>query len=293
MSIRHLRIFIMVADTGKMSVAAEKLFITQPSVSQAIREIEDYYGIKLFERLSKRLFITESGKLLLRYARHIVQSFDEMEMELKNNGQSICLRVGATITVGTCMLNNIINKIEKENKDISTKIIINNSDVIERMLLNSELDVAIVEGVITNKDLIKTCIYKDKLVLVVGKNHKFYGKDEISLKELMGENIISREEGSGSKRIFDNILKNNNIEVNVKWISTDTEAIKNAVIDNKGIAVLSSMIIEKEIEEGTLHKIILKEANMFRDICVVYHKNKFISEHLKCFLYNVSFTNNI
>lgn len=284
MSIRHLRIFIMVAECGKMSIAAEKLFITQPSVSQAIKEIEDYYGVRLFERLSKKLFITANGELLLKYARHLVQSFDEMELELKNAGQNICLQIGGTITVGTCILNDVIAKLEKENKNISTKIIINNTEIIEKMLLNSQLDVAIIEGIIENKDLIKRPIYNDKLILVAGKNHKFYNRDEISIQELMGEDIISREEGSGSKRIFDDILKNSNIEVNTKWISTDTAAIKNAVINGNGLAVLSSLLVNEEIKQGTLHKVSLKEVNMFRYIYVVYHKNKFISEHLKSFL---------
>ena len=287
MNIRHLRIFIMVADCGKMSIAAEKLFITQPSVSQAIKEIEDYYGVKLFERLTKKLYITESGELLLKYARHIIQSFDEMEMSLKNKGQNPYLRIGATITVGYCLLNNIINKVENENKNISTKITINNTDVIEKMLLNSELDLGIVEGVITNNELITKPIYTDKLVVVVGKNHKFYDKDEISINDLMGEDIISREEGSGSRKIFDNILKNNNIQVNIKWSSTDTETIKNAVIDGRGLTVLSTLLVEKELKDGTLHKVSLKEVNMFREIFVVYHKNKFISEYLKYTLDNI------
>ncbi len=284
MSIRHLRIFITVADCGKMSLAAEKLYITQPSVSQAIKEIEDYYGVKLFERLSKKLYITENGEYLLRYARHIIQSFDEMEMGLKNKGQDICLRVGATVTVGSYMLNNIIDKIEEDNKDIYTKITINNTEVIQNMLLNSELDVAIVEGVVTNKDLIKNTIYTDTLIIAVGKSHEFYNKDEISIVELIGKDVISREEGSGSKKIFENILKENNIEINLKWSSTDTEAIKNAVIKGRGLAVFSSLAIGKEIKEGTLRKVSLKEMDMFREIFVVYHKNKYISEHLKHFL---------
>ncbi|MGL5312370.1 MAG: LysR family transcriptional regulator [Peptostreptococcaceae bacterium] len=284
MSIRHLKIFIMVAEYKKMSVAAEKLFITQPSVSQAIKEIEDYYGVKLFERLSKKLYITESGEYLLKYARHIVHSFDEMEMGLKNKGQNPCIRIGATITVGNCMLDNIIKKVEIENRDISTKVTINNTEVIQGMLLNSELDVAIIEGIVNNKDLVTRPIYTDKLIVVVGKGHKFYNRGEISINELAGEDIISREEGSGGKKIFDSILKNNNIEVNVIWNSTDTQAIKNAVIDGRGLAVLSSLIVEKEIKEGTLQKVSLKEVNMFREISVVHHKNKFISEYLKCFL---------
>ena len=287
MNIRHLKIFIMVAECKKMSEAAQRLFITQPSVSQAIKEIEDYYGVKLFERLSKKLYITESGEYLLKYARHIVQLFDEMEMGLKNKGQNISLRIGATITVGSCMLNDIINKIEKENKDISTKITVNNTEVIQNMLLNSELDVAIVEGIISHKDLITKPIYTDKLIVVVGKNHKFYNRNEISITELNNEDIISREEGSGSKKIFDNILKNYNIDVNIKLSSTDTQAIKNSVIGGRGLAVLSSMIVENEIKEGTLHKVSLKELNMFREISVVYHKNKFMSQYLKTFLNNL------
>lgn len=284
MSIRHLRIFIMVADCGKMSAAAEKLFITQPSVSQAIKELEDYYGVKLFERLSRKLYITESGELLLKYARHIVQSFDEMEMGLKNKGQNRTLRIGATITVGGCMLNGIIDKLENKDRDISTKITINNTEIIEKMLLNSKLDVAIVEGITTNKDLVIKPIYTDKLILVVGKNHKFFNRKEISINELYGEDIISREEGSGGKKIFKNVLDKNGIQVNIKWSSTDTQAIKNAVIEGRGVPALSTMIVENEIREGTLHEISLKELNMFRKISVVYHKNKFISEHMRCFL---------
>lgn len=284
MSIRHLRIFITVAECKKMSEAAQKLFITQPSVSQAIKEIEDHYGVKLFERLSKKLYITESGQYLLKYARHIVQSFDEMEMGLKNKGQNICLRIGATITVGSCMINNIINKVEKENKDISTIVTVNNTETLESMLLNSELDVAIVEGVVSHKDLIAKPICTDKLIVVVGKNHKFYNRDDISILELNKEDVISREEGSGSKKIFDNILKNYNIDVNVKLSSTDTQSIKNAVINGRGLAVLSSMIVEDELKKGTLRKVSLKEVTMFREISVVYHKNKFISNYLKCFL---------
>ena len=280
MNIRHLKIFITVADYGKMSIAAEKLFISQPSVSQAIKEIEDYYGVKLFERLSKKLYITENGELLLKYARHIVQSFDEMEADLKNAGQNICLRVGATVTVGTCMLDKIIAKYEKENSDISTKIVVNNTNVIEKMIVHSELDIGIVEGKVDNKDLVKIPIYNDELVLVSGKNHDFYYKDEISIDELAGQNMISREEGSGARESFDEILDEHNIEVNLKWSSTNTEAIKNAVIGGQGLAVLSTLIIEDEIKNGTLHIVPIKVIDISREICVVYHKNKFISDHL-------------
>ncbi len=284
MSIRHLRIFIMVANCGKMSLAAEKLFITQPSVSQAIKELEEYYKVKLFERLSKKLYITESGKLLLNYANHIIASFDDMEIELKSKGEKLSINIGSSITVGTCMMNNIINSFLNDNKEIETTVIINNTEKIEEMILNSKLDVAIVEGVIASKDLMTIPIYNDKLIVVAGKKHKFYNKGEISIVELIGEDFISREEGSGSRKIFDEILRRNNIKVNNKWISTDTEAIKNAVIDGKGLGILSTMIVDKELENKSLNKIALKEVEMFRQIYLVYHKNKYMSEQMIEFL---------
>ena len=284
MNIRHLKIFITVADCGKMSVAAEKLYISQPSVSQAIKEIEDYYGIKLFERLSKKLYITENGRLLLKYARHIVQSFDEMEAHLKNTGENISLRIGATVTVGTKLLSDIISRFEKNYKDVDTKITINNTNVIENLILNSDLDIGIVEGYVDNKDIIKKPIYKDNMVLVAGRNHKFYNRGAITIEELNGEDMIFREPESGSRQIFDNVLHDNNIEVNVKWNSTNTESIKEGIINGHGVGVLSTLMIQEEVKNGTLHIIDIDKVNISRDICVIYHKNKFISDHLKSFM---------
>lgn len=284
MNIRHLKIFITVADCGKMSVAAEKLYISQPSVSQAIKEIEDYYGVKLFERLSKKLYITENGRLLLKYARHIVQSFDEMEAHLKNTGENISLRIGATVTVGTKLLSDIISRFEKNYKDVDTKITINNTNVIENLILNSDLDIGIVEGYVDNKDIIKKPIYKDNMVLVAGKNHKFYNRNSITIEELNGEDMIFREPASGSRQIFDNVLHDNNIEVNVKWNSTNTESIKEGIINGHGAGVLSTLMIQEEVKNGTLHIIDIDKVNISRDICVIYHKNKFISDHLKNFM---------
>ena len=284
MSIRHLRIFIMVATLKNMSEAAKKLFITQPSISQAIKELEDHYGIKLFERLSKKLYLTESGEALLRYATHVVQSFDEMEMTMSHQAADVRLRIGASITVGSRMLNDILTKLETRDEKISTQVMIRNTRELEAMLLSSKLDVAIVEGMITSKDLIVQSICKDQLVIVVGQTHKFYKQQEISILDLQNEAVISREEGSGSKSIFDSILKQYNVEVNTTWSSTDTGAIKDAVLEGRGLAVLSKLMVEKELKKGTLHQISLIEVSMFRDIFVVYHKQKFMSPSLTTFL---------
>lgn len=284
MSIRHLRIFITVASLQNMSAAAEQLFITQPSVSQAIKELEQYYGVRLFERLSKKLYLTQSGEALLKYATHLIQSFDEMETMMKNKSDVISLRIGASITVGGSLINRILNEFNEQHPKIKTQVMIRNTRKIERLLLSSKLDVALVEGKVSSKDLISKSVYEDQLILVVGKQHPFYGCDKLSIYDLQGQDIIAREEGSGTKIIFDNILKEYRVDVFERWSSSDTLSIKQAAIQSRGIAILSSLVVEEDLKKGTLHKITLEEVSLSREIYVVYHKNKFLSDSLKYFL---------
>lgn len=235
MSIRHLRIFITVASLQNMSAAAEQLFITQPSVSQAIKELEQYYGVRLFERLSKKLYLTQSGDALLKYATHLIQSFDEMETMMKNKSDVISLRIGASITVGGSLINRILNEFNEQHPKIKTQVMIRNTRKIERLLLSSKLDVALVEGKVSSKDLISKSVYEDQLILVVGKQHPFYGCDKLSIYDLQGQDIIAREEGSGTKIIFDNILKEYRVDVFERWSSSDTLSIKQAAIQSRGL----------------------------------------------------------
>lgn len=284
MTIRHLRIFVAVAKEGKMGLAAKTLFISQPSVSQAIKEIEDYYGIKLFERLSKKLYMTETGERFLQYARPIIESFDEMEMNLRNVSEKVNLRIGATITAGSYLLDPVITLFEKENPEVKVKVVVNNTHVLQEMLLNSQLDIGIIEGKVTTPDLIKQSVCNDPLVIAVGKDHPFYHKGTLKIQELEGQYLICREEGSGIRSLFLRILEEHQVNMEVKWECTNTQAIKAATIAGQGIAVFSVRTIEKEIKEETLHMIQLEGIHLSREICVVSHKDKFLSKHLIRFL---------
>ena len=110
MTLRNLRIFLAVADCGSMSEAAKKMHIAQPSVSGTISEIEEQYQVRLFERLGRRLYITPTGEQLCEYARHILSAFDSMEQRLRNADDTDMLRIGATVTVGTCILGDVLKR---------------------------------------------------------------------------------------------------------------------------------------------------------------------------------------
>jgi len=284
MTIRHLKIFITVADCGKMNLAAKKLYISQPSVSQAIQELEKEYGIQLFERLSQKLYITDNGEKLLSYARHIVDSYEEMDLAMKNAGEHPKIQIGCSVSVGTCLIGKVLNEMEERYPNLDTRVIINNTTSIEKQIANSDLDVGIVEGIVTNPDMEKIPLCEDELVIVAGKKHPFYQRTEIALEELRDADMIAREDGSMVRNQYEQLLVTHGITLHTKWSSTNTEAIKNAVIDGKGIAILSKLLVEKEIQSGELRKIPVHDVKVQRTIHLIYHKNKYISNIMKSFV---------
>ena len=119
MTIRHLTVFVAVAEQGSMSAAAKHLYLSQPTVSQAIRELEAHYNGLLFERLGKKLYLTERGKLLLPHAREMIRQFQQLEELMQNQGQSSTLKLGSTLTVGTCLTPSIILDLQKKYRTLT------------------------------------------------------------------------------------------------------------------------------------------------------------------------------
>ena len=284
MTIRHLQIFVAVADCGKMRAAAERLHISQPSVSQAVRELESYYNIKLFERLSQRSYITETGKKLLPYARHIIDSFETMEGFINDTSSGNVIRVGGSVSVGTRLLPPMIKSLENEVPDVDVCVIVDNTAAIEGKIQRSELDIAVVEGIVRSDELVKKDIYDDELVLVVGPEHELFNHPGIKLKELTKHALISRESGSVERNQFEQFLLEHDIKMKNKWSCSNTETIKKAVLNGEGIAILSRMVIEKEIAAGEVRVLNVENTRMKRKIKLIYHKNKYISQSMKQFI---------
>lgn len=186
MTIRHLRILMTVADTGQMSAAARQLYITQPTVSQAIADIEAAYGVRIFERLSRRLYITPAGAQMLDYARHIVASFDEMEERMRSAAQNPLLHVGATITVGGSVMPDIVSGFEARYPESRIHVTVDNTVRMEELLLKSLLDVALMEGAVKSSELLTKPVIRDELVLIVPMRHPFAGRESVRPQELAG-----------------------------------------------------------------------------------------------------------
>ncbi|MCF0107050.1 MAG: hypothetical protein HUJ53_09825, partial [Holdemanella sp.] len=176
-------------------------------------------------------------------------------------------------TVSQCILPDIIEKTNTSDPSIAFYVNESNTKTLEQLLLRNDLDFVITEGNIQNKDIIKVPVANDCLVLVCGRNHPFYGLDKIDIKQLNDENFVLREEGSSTRRTFEDEMINNNINYNIVWECASIEAVKRAIIQNKGMGVISARLIVDEILNGDLHIVKATEVIWKKDIFLCYHKN--------------------
>ena len=277
MTIRHLTIFVAVADHGSMSAAASYLYLSQPTISQAIRELEKHYNGLLFERLGRKLYLTERGRLLLPQARNLIRQFQQIEELMLNQGQSSTLKLGSTITVGTCLTPFLIPNLQKLCPEVRVHSYVSNTKDIEQKLLRSELDVGIVEGEVLSSDLSVLPIIDDCLVLAVGKDHPFYQKNYIQVQDLAEESFAMREQGSGTRQLFEEYITRHQISVQTVWESNCPRTLLNAVLYDQVLSVMSLRLMKHEIHHNTIRVFYNQNGEWNRKFKLVYHKNKFLT----------------
>ncbi len=284
MTLRHLKIFVAVCEAGGATAAGEKLHIAQPSISIAISELEEYYGIRLFDRIANRLHITEAGRHFLQYATHIVGLFDDMEKEVKNLDAIGIIRIGASITIGNYLLTDYIIQFKRLHPQMDVKVIINNSKKIHQYILSNRIDIGLVEGVVHNSNIVKHKYRDDELVMICGNNHPFAYQKNIEPSRLQGETLILREKGSAGREIFDSVMTTYGLEVSPSWESTSTQAIIRAVHANLGISVLPYLLVKDSLNRKEICKFQLSEIRFNRGFYIIYHRSKFLTKSAKDFI---------
>ena len=284
MTFRHIRIFVTVCECGSATAAAKKLFIAQPSVSLAISELEKHYNVRLFDRISRRLHITEAGKQLFDYGVHILSLYSEMEDCMKSRGSSDILRVGTSITIGTRLLPDLVKRFEKIEPNAKINAIIDNSESIEESIINGDIDLGLIEGIAHMPQIIAEKFMDDELVLLCGGNHPLCTRSEVTLEELSGFDFILREKGSATRELFDSLLLVHNMSITPMWESISTSAIIGAIAQGIGISVLPYRLAEEDLEAGNIHRIPIKELSLKRNFFIIYHQSKFFSETAKLFM---------
>lgn len=286
MNFRKLKIFYETANCLNMTKVAREMFISQPSISQSINELEVELGVKLFDRIGKKLYLTHEGEVFLNYVRRMLNLYEEAKDTLKNEielnrGK---ITIGASTTIGIYILPRLIRKFSKKYKNIEISIIIENTSHLEELLLENKIDFAFVEGNINSSELKTQKIWEDELVLISGEDHNFKNKSTVSASELINEKLIMRECGSGTRTIAEDFFKAKEIPYKIYLELGNTEAIKRTVEANLGIGCVSLMSVYDEVSRETLNITRFEEGKIFRDLLLVIHKDKYISNSMKQFI---------
>lgn len=283
MTLRHFRIFIEVASAGSITQAARNLFLTQPTVSATIRELEEHYGTLFFDRINQRLRITGEGRRFLDYARHFIQMYDEMELAFSNSGISGILRIGASTNVGICYMPHLMQIFGERYSHACTQLHIQSTSQTEAMLLNSSLDLAIVGGTIHSEQITLTPLFQEHYTAICSSRYPMAGQT-ISINEFMKEPLLYREEGSTSYEVFQNAIRQTGCEVTPVLKSSSQEAILEAVRHGLGVTILPASMIEPEWERGEISQIYFSDFSFQNTVHLAWHKSKFLSTVMQDFI---------
>lgn len=283
-TLRQLKTFVATAEHKKMSEAAKHLYVSQPTISQIISDLEKEYDTTLFERHSKELRITPSGELLLENAKQIIAIHENLEQNMKTIRSKRTLRIGATLTVGTNIMAKIIKGLEDLHPDIDCFVHVNNTDHIEEMLLHNELDIALVEGIIEHEEIITTPVFDDNLCIICSKEHPLAKKEIVTPEDLHNEYFILREKGSGTRTIFERLMRSHHIPYKVKWESNSTPAITDAVAFNLGLAFVPVRCVNGKASRDSICICPVQEINLKRFFFLTQHKYHPLTSQMQDFI---------
>lgn len=283
MTLRHFKIFKTVCEEGSITKAANTLFMAQPAVSLAIRELEEHYGIKLFDRIARKLYITPSGQQFLVRSRKILDLYEEMEQDAKTWDKNSEIKLGSSITIGTCVLPQILKDFYA-NFPNPLKVHIDNARQVELMVMNNKVDFAFIEGIVENPQLIAMPFIQNELQVCASKNHPLANRDHINIHDILKENFYLREKGSATRDVFDSALLPYNISISPIMTSVNSQSLIEAIKCNQGISVLPYSLIEQEVLQGDLCILPVQNIDLHQYYHIVYHKDKYINQGVQKFI---------
>jgi DNA-binding transcriptional LysR family regulator len=279
MADRRLQVFHTVARLLSFTKAAETLHMTQPAVTFQVRQLEEYFNTRLFDRTHNRISLTEAGERVYEYAAKIFHLYDEMESSVRELTGDISgvLMLGASTTIAEYMLPALLGDFKRQYPDVNIRLRVNNTDAIVSMVEDNEIDLGVVEAPVTNKNLAVELCRVDQLVVVVPPGHELASRKKVTVANLLQHPYIVREEGSGTREVIHEYLKAAGVSLNnLNTIMElgSSEAIKGAVEAGMGLSVLSRTTLQKELRLGTLVAVEL-DPPLERPYSFVHQKQKF------------------
>ncbi len=279
MADRRLQVFYTVAKVLSFTKAAETLHMTQPAVTFQVKQLEEFFNTRLFDRTHNKISLTEAGRVVYEYADRILEHYEQMNNEVRELTGEVTgsLLIGASTTIAEYMLPSLLGAFKKQFDDVNIRLQVGNTDAIVAMVENNMIDLGVVEAPVYNKNLEVNICRLDEMVLIVPIGHPLAKKDVISIEDAKSYPYISREEGSGSRSVVDAYIREQGLsysDLKVVMELGSPEAVKMAVESDVGIAIVSRTTLNKELKLNTLKAITLNPP-LTRPFSHVRQKHKF------------------
>ncbi|MCQ5131033.1 LysR family transcriptional regulator [Butyricicoccus faecihominis] len=280
MTLRHLRIFVAICETGSATAAGEMLYLAQPSISLALSELESHYGVKLFDRIGRRLQITQAGQFFLPRAIQIVNLFDTITQEMSSLDFKGTLRVGASVTIGTYLLPAALVAFREQFPDMEVIVSIAHSGKIEQDVLENNIDLGLVETNIQNESLCQQPFARDHILWICATDHPFANSKNVSFEKVVTQPILLWEAKSRRRSLLESIFREKGYILNPTWQSISAQAILSAVISGMGISFLSRTLVSGALDRGEISSFRVDNMDFYRNFSVIRNKNKTVSHSM-------------
>ena len=284
MTLRHMRIFQKIYETQSVTRAAEALHMTQPAVTRALQELEKYYGLRLFERLNRRLTVTEAGRRMYDYALHLTETFDTMEKSLRDWERQGVLRVGASVSLGCSLLPQLTRTFQEEHPGVEVRVRIANGELLRRDLLENRLDLALLEGEENGANLMLTPFAAGEMALIVPPGHPLARAGGATLAQAAAYPLLLRETGSATRRFLDQLLMSRGLAAQPVWESASTQALLSAVREGLGITLVPWALARQTVLRGEAERCPVTDAELIRRRYVAWHPSKYVTGTMRAFV---------
>lgn len=283
-TLRQLEIFVAISRTANISRAAEALSLSQSATSTALSEFERQFDLQLFDRIGKSLRINETGQQLVPHAVELLDRAKEIESLLQGHAGFGQMKIGATLTVGNYLATILVAQFLHDHPESRIQLQVHNTGTIVQQIANHELDLGLIEGDCNHPDIEVQTWIADELVVFCAPNHVLANQSKVTMTQLLQQQWILREKGSGTRETFDRAFYNHHSKLKIRLELEHTEAIKRAVESGLGIGCISHLALKDAFRRGSLLPISTPSLDLGRFFYFLWHKQKYQTTGMREFL---------
>ncbi|MBI5896025.1 MAG: LysR family transcriptional regulator [Desulfobacterales bacterium] len=289
MDLWHLKVFCKLVELKSFSKAGEAVRLSQPTVSSHIKELENYFGVQLVDRLARQAVPTKAGELLYQYAHRLTALRDEAEAAMAEFLGQIKgrLTIGGSTIPGGYILPRWIGLFARDYPQVQVALIVADTAEILSRIAEGELDIGMVGALSDDRRLLQVPLVEDHLCLAVPPGHAWARKRAVPAAALTGEPFIVREQGSGTQRTIAEHLAAAGIQMNTLRIVAElgsTQAVLQGIKNGAGISIVSTLAVADDLKAGALKRVAIEGLDLKRQFYLTRHRQRTPSPVCRAFV---------